>query len=238
MKEVEYLGFRLSGHGIIADPTKVNTVQNYPTPVDVKQVRFFLGLASYDRWLIPTFSVIARPLYALTKTIQCSCGVILVQKHLHCWRCCSHRRQYLIFLPHSGLKQMPLDWVSKPSCLRNRRMELYDPSRMQLRHYSLIMDLLNWKPLVLCGQCATFVNTCTGLYLSCVYWPWGVKVTIEQPSPSGKLAYRGLLIQELDLHIYYCPGQKNEKANILSWSPCGSSDSSVTAVESSDPCLP
>ena len=67
MKEVEYLGFRVSGDGIIADPVKVNAVQNFPNPVDVKQVRSFLGLASYYRQFIPNFSVIAEPLYALTR---------------------------------------------------------------------------------------------------------------------------------------------------------------------------
>ena len=47
MKEVEYLGFRVSGDGIIADLTNVNVVQNFPTPVNVTQVCSFLGLASY-----------------------------------------------------------------------------------------------------------------------------------------------------------------------------------------------
>ena len=77
MKEVEYLGFRVSGEGIIADPKKIEAVQNYPTPADVKQVRSFLGLASYYRRFIPNFSVIARPLYALTKK-----GAIFVKKRL------------------------------------------------------------------------------------------------------------------------------------------------------------
>ena len=67
MKEVEYLGYRVSREGIIADPTKVEAVRNFPTPLDVKQVRSFLGLVSYYRRFIPSFSVVARPLYALTK---------------------------------------------------------------------------------------------------------------------------------------------------------------------------
>ena len=39
MKEVEYLGYRVSGARIVADPVKVQAVQNFPTRVDVKQVR-------------------------------------------------------------------------------------------------------------------------------------------------------------------------------------------------------
>ena len=80
MKEVEYLGYCVSEAGIIADPVKVKAVQNYPTPVDVKQVRSFLGLASYYRRFIPNFSVVNSPLYALTKIDALFCGAMRVKK--------------------------------------------------------------------------------------------------------------------------------------------------------------
>ena len=63
---MEYLGYRFSGEGIIADPVKVRAVQNFPTPVDVKKKSFpwsGLILSSVHSKL----SVIARLLYALTK---------------------------------------------------------------------------------------------------------------------------------------------------------------------------
>ena len=69
-----------------------------------------------------------------------------------------------------------------------------------------------------------------------------LKSLLNSPHPSGKLAHWGLSIQELDLHIHYRPGRKNEKADALSRSPCDSSDPPgdidehvVAAVESSDP---
>ena len=45
-EEVEYLGFRISKEGISADPEKVRAIVEWPTPVSVRDVRSFLGLAS------------------------------------------------------------------------------------------------------------------------------------------------------------------------------------------------
>ena len=49
------------------DPKKVKRVQEWPVPTDATQVRQFLGLASYYRRYIHSFSDIAAPLNALTK---------------------------------------------------------------------------------------------------------------------------------------------------------------------------
>ena len=56
----------MSECGVHADPEKV-LVNNFPTPENVKALRFFLGLTSYYRKFIPNFARVAGPLYALTK---------------------------------------------------------------------------------------------------------------------------------------------------------------------------
>ena len=66
-KEVEYLGFKISKDGISTDPEKVRAVVEWPTPASVRDVRSFLGLASYYRRFIRNFSLIAKPLTDLTK---------------------------------------------------------------------------------------------------------------------------------------------------------------------------
>ena len=66
--KVEYLGHIVSRDGIAADPSKLEAIRRFPTPDHLKTLRSFLGLASYYRRFIPTFSKVASPLFALTRT--------------------------------------------------------------------------------------------------------------------------------------------------------------------------
>src|SRR5699024_6537812 len=56
-----------SENGIGPDPSKISAVQNFPVPKNAKQVKSFLGLASYYRKFIKNFSQIAKPLNDLLK---------------------------------------------------------------------------------------------------------------------------------------------------------------------------
>ncbi|KMQ82634.1 gag-pol fusion protein, partial [Lasius niger] len=53
--------------GIRTDPEKVSAVVNWPEPRSVKQVRQFLGMASWYLRFIANFSTLAAPLTRLTK---------------------------------------------------------------------------------------------------------------------------------------------------------------------------
>jgi hypothetical protein len=64
--QVQYLGFVLSERGISASPDKVKAIRQYPAPKNVRDVRAFLGLASFYRRLVPNFAELAKPLTTLT----------------------------------------------------------------------------------------------------------------------------------------------------------------------------
>ena len=50
--QVNYVGYVLSEKRVSASPDKVKAVRDYPTPKNVKDVRAFLGLASFYRRLV------------------------------------------------------------------------------------------------------------------------------------------------------------------------------------------
>jgi hypothetical protein len=66
-RQVQFLGYVISGDGISPDQGKVDSVRNWPIPTRLRQVRSFLGLAGYYRKMIKGFSEIAAPLHALTQ---------------------------------------------------------------------------------------------------------------------------------------------------------------------------
>ncbi|GBG89433.1 hypothetical protein CBR_g49224 [Chara braunii] len=63
---VIYLGHRLSVAGLELEATKIEVIRDWPQPANIRELRSFLGLASYYRKFVPRFSIIARPLSRLT----------------------------------------------------------------------------------------------------------------------------------------------------------------------------
>jgi hypothetical protein len=66
-EEVKYLGHIVSEKGVSTDPKKVSAVVEWNTPKTMKELKSFLGLASYYRRFMKGFSQIAKPLYDQTR---------------------------------------------------------------------------------------------------------------------------------------------------------------------------
>jgi hypothetical protein len=64
-KSVGFLGHLVTTQGICAHPEKTAAVTEWPTPTCVRDVRAFVGFASYYRRFVRNFSAVAAPLTAL-----------------------------------------------------------------------------------------------------------------------------------------------------------------------------
>jgi len=56
---MEYLGHMVSKEGVKMDETKIQVVMHWPIPSSIRQLRAFLGLASYYHKFIHHFAVLA-----------------------------------------------------------------------------------------------------------------------------------------------------------------------------------
>ena len=67
---VKYLGHVVSAEGMATDPAKTEAVSQWPTPRTLKDLRSFLGFASYYRRFVPGFAQTAVPLHKLVAKIS------------------------------------------------------------------------------------------------------------------------------------------------------------------------
>lgn len=67
-EEILFLGHKVTREGLMPDPSKVQSVQDFPAPNTIKKLQSFLGLTNYYRKFIPDYAHKAEPLNKLTRT--------------------------------------------------------------------------------------------------------------------------------------------------------------------------
>jgi hypothetical protein len=65
LTEVTFLGHVISAGGISVDPSKVEDVLNWMSPMNASEIHIFLGFIGYYRRFIKDFSKIAKPMTRL-----------------------------------------------------------------------------------------------------------------------------------------------------------------------------
>ena len=70
LPEVTYLCHVTSAKGIAVNPKRVRAILDWTPPESGKQVRSFLGLASYSRHFVENFSKVAKPKLKSSRKIR------------------------------------------------------------------------------------------------------------------------------------------------------------------------
>ena len=64
---IQYLGHIILEEGISVDPEKIEAIMNWPTPRNVTDVRYFMGLVGYYKRFIEGFSKFAHAITSLKR---------------------------------------------------------------------------------------------------------------------------------------------------------------------------
>lgn len=64
-RQLDYLGHVISGKGVQLDPSKIQAIIDWPTPLSPKDLRACLGLTGFYRKFVKGYAAIATPLKKL-----------------------------------------------------------------------------------------------------------------------------------------------------------------------------
>ena len=70
VKQIDFLGFRVSHGNIEAHPDKIEAIVNWPAPKTCRQTRRFLGMCNFLRRFVRSYADISKPLTAIVNKFQ------------------------------------------------------------------------------------------------------------------------------------------------------------------------
>ncbi|KAG1463919.1 hypothetical protein G6F56_005189 [Rhizopus delemar] len=219
---LKFLGYIVTKEGLQTDPGKIQKIIDYPQPRTLKQVRGFLGLASYYRRFIKNFASIARPLHDQTKTTKripwndrttesfntlkqlLTSAPILTRPDFN--------RPFILVTDASKaglgsiLTQLDDEGHEHPVVFASRGLKSsevnYAPTKLEC--LAVIWAVQLFRPYLL-GKRFKVITDHSALH--------GL---LKAPNPTGIIARWLTILAEYDYEIKYRPGRVNESADFLS----------------------
>lgn len=224
-KEVTFLGHVISSEGISLDPKRIEAIQGFPTPRNIRELRGFLGLVNYEQRFCEKYSELTIPLLRLLKKNvpwtwgsdemkafkEVKEGFLQVSMVAHP----DFSKKFFIQCDSSdfavggclfqesdkGERQV----VAFTSATQKGPQLRYTTTEKEL--LALVHCLRQWRTLVL-GQSLVVITDHKSL---CFLFSCKLK--------SSRLTRWILAIQEFNFEILHCPGSQNITADTLSRNP-------------------
>ena len=221
--EVKYVGMIVTTSGLKMDPTKIEAVTKWDTPMSVKAVQAFLGFANFYRRFIPRFSELARPLTQLTrkdvpfvwcpacetafsalKTRFTSAPILQhFQQGLETWvetDASDHVVAGILSQVHpEGLK--PVAYFSRQMVAAECNYDIYDKELM-----AIVKCLEEWEPELLNGSIGCFRILSDHKNLECF---------MTTKRLNRRQARWSAFLSQFHFRISYRPGSQNGKPDSL-----------------------
>lgn len=82
ISQVQYLGYIILDEGVSVDPKNIKAIMSWPYPIDVIEIRSFMGLAGYYLHFVKDFSSIENVITSIQKKNQTFSGKKKCKKNL------------------------------------------------------------------------------------------------------------------------------------------------------------
>lgn len=223
--QLRYLGYIVDSQGLRTDPEKVDAILNFPTPKNRKEIKRFLGTASWYRRFIPNFSTIAGPLNKLTSTKKTAppfswspdaeksfleLKSLLVQAPVLACPNFDHPFEVHTDASNFGLGAMlcqTIDGVEHPIAFMSRSLSGAESnySVTEREALAVLTALEHWRCYLENGQTFT-------VYTDHAALKWFISLT----NPTGRLARWGVRLSAFNFIIKHRRGKENVIPDTLS----------------------
>ena len=219
--QIQYLGFVLDKHGVRPDTSKLQSVQDFPTPASVKDVRAFLGFSNYYRRHIPHMSDLAAPLVNLTRknvefiwSKECDDAFNTIKESL--------LKFPVLKFPDFG-KEFYLSTDASDFAISGVLEQKYGDDFHPIAFISRQLDKAERNYSTTEKECLaiawSFENLrcyLIGHFTHVMTDHLPLKGIFQSTNPGGRLTRWSLKLSEFDFDVTYLPGRLNVKADVLS----------------------
>jgi hypothetical protein len=227
-KEVEYLGFIITGEGTKPAERKLTAVKEFPPPKDKRGIKSFLGLAGFFRKFIPNFSKVAKPMTKLLKkevdfkwTEEQEKAFISLKGFLTSAPIVRHPNMNKPFIMETdsskegvgavlmqyGEDEITPHVIGYQSRAVNEHESRYGITELEM--LGIIFGLHKWRYLLRNGPRVVIYTDHQAL----------PQLLCRKTPPSEKFYRYKILLMEYDFELCYKPGKTNSIADALSRAP-------------------